>query len=196
MEDFFQINISLNYSNPTIWRQIHLHKSHTFFELHHIIQITMGWHNYHMYEFNVEGYRIGAIYEDEKVDGFDNNNLLDSATTKLCDVVSSVGDVIKYEYDFGDSWEHTIVVEAFLIASSERAYPMCIAGEMACPPEDSGGIYGHYSNLEILKDKKHPHYKQTKIWMPRGYNPDKFNIDKINKKLDKLDNYISKWLRG
>lgn len=196
MKEFVQLKISLNKSNPSIWRQIQLHKEHTFFELHHIIQIIMGWKNYHAYEFNLEGYRIGTIIEGEKLDGYGTDSLLDANTTKVSDVVSNVGDNIKYEYDFGDGWQHTLKVEEFLDADFNVMYPECIAGEMACPPEDCGGIHGFYDLLEILKDKKHPNYKDYKIWMPRGYDPTKFNLDKVNKQLDNLDNYISKWLKG
>ena len=194
MKDFIQLKVSLNSTNPLIWRQIQLHKDYTFFELHHIIQICMGWKNYHMFEFNLEGYRIGTIYEDDKFDGYGSDSLLDCMKTKLCDVISEVGDEIKYVYDFGDWWEHTLVIENFLDGDNQTVYPICIAGEMACPPEDCGSISGFYQNLEILKDKKHPEYKETKIWMPRGFDPNKFNVEKVNKQLDKLVLYIFKWL--
>jgi hypothetical protein len=74
-------------------------------------------------------------------------------------------------------------------------YPICIAGELACPPEDCGGIHGFYDLLEVMKDKKHPDYKDLRQWLPRGYDHQKFDMVKVNKQLDKLDRYIAKWLR-
>jgi hypothetical protein len=196
MKEFIQLKISLNESNPLIWRQIQLHKDHTFFELHHINQITMGWQNYHAYEFNVEGYRIGTVIEEDKDLGYGTDSLLDAETTKLVDVITHIGDIIKYEYDFGDGWEHTLEVEGFLDADHHIIYPYCIEGGMSCPPEDCGGIHGFKNCLEILKDKKHPEYKDLKRWMPRGYDPTKFDNGKVNKQLVKLDKYIDKWLNG
>ena len=195
MNDFISLKVSLNKSNPSIWRQIILHKTHTFFELHHIIQITMGWKNYHAYEFNLEGFRIGPIIEDEILEGYGNNSILDCNTAMLLDVVSNIGDIIIYEYDFGDGWQHTLEVKGFIDADHSLMYPICIAGEMACPPEDCGGIRGFGDLLEILKNKKHQDYKDYKRWLPRGYDPTKFNLEKVNKELGKLDRYISKWLR-
>ena len=195
MKEIIRLKISLNESNPLIWRQILLHKDTTFFELHHIIQITMGWENYHMCEFNIEGYRIGDIFEEEKTGGNGNDSVLDSRIVKLCDVLTFKDEVFQYEYDFGDGWEHTIKVEDFLDIDNKHGYPVCIAGLMACPPEDCGGIQGFYRYLEILKDKKHPEYKELKRWMPRGYDPARFDKEKVNKQLDKLDKYIAKWLK-
>lgn len=196
MKQLIQFKISLNESLPLVWRQVLVHKDTTFFELHHIIQITMGWQNYHMFEYNVKGYRIGTIDEGDRVEGFGSDSLLESRITQLCDIVSEVGDIIKYEYDFGDGWQHTLEVQGFLDATTKDFYPICLAGEMACPPEDCGGLSGFYNNLEILKDKKHPEYKELKMWMPRGYNTNKFNLEKVNKQLGTLERYIAKWLRG
>ncbi len=196
MKEFLQVKISLDKSDPLIWRRVLLHRDTSFFELHHIIQIAMGWQNYHMFEFGLEGYRIGMIYEDEKFEGYGTDSLLDCRITKLSDVISETNEVVKYVYDFGDYWEHSLVMEGTQDADKSLLYPLCIAGEMACPPEDCGGLYGFYQNLNILKDKKHPEYKDTKTWMPRGYDPQKFNLEKVNQQLGKLDKYIAKWLRG
>lgn len=195
MQEFIQLRISLNKSNPLIWRLILLHRDSTFFELHHIIQITMGWQNYHMYEFNLEGYRIGQIFEDEKSHGYGSDSVLDAKTIKLKDVVTPKGDVIKYEYDFGDGWEHSIVVEENNNAE-QQCYPVCIDGQMACPPEDCGGIHGFYGYLDILNDKKHPEHKEMVRWFPKNYNSANFDKERVNTQLTKLDKYIDKWLKG
>lgn len=196
MKDFIKIKVSLNDTKPQIWRRIQLHKNITFFELHHIIQIAMGWKNYHMFEFKIEGFRIGEIYDDEMLDGYyDKNSQYDCRTTKISDVITDIGETFQYVYDFGDYWKHTLEVEDDFNYSGDAIYPLCVAGDMACPVEDSGGIHGHYQNLEILKDKKHPEYRDTKTWMPRGYDPQKFNLENVNKQLDKIDKYIFNWIK-
>ena len=195
MKDFIQIKISLNGSNPLIWRRVQFYKNITFFELHHIIQIAMGWENHHLYEFKIEGFRIGEIYEDERLEGYGTDSQYDCRTTKISDVITDKGETFQYVYDFGDYWKHTLEVEDDFDYSGDAIYPLCLAGEMACPLEDSGGIYGHYQNLEILKDKKHPEYKDTKKWIPKDYTPEKLDLEKINKQLDKIELYIIKWCK-
>lgn len=193
-EEIIQLNISLLDSKPLVWRQILVHNSTTFFELHHIIQIAMGWKNYHMFEFDVEGYRIGEI--DEEEEDYGDGQLLDATTVALKDIITQKGDVINYEYDFGDSWEHQIKVDEFLGVSKSITYPTCINGQMNCPPEDCGGIDSFYNSLDILKNKTHSEYKEIYEWFPKKYNPKKFDIEKVNKRLKKLDGYISEWLSG
>lgn len=72
-------------------------------------------------------------------------------------------------------------------------YSIWICGKLACPTEDSGGIYGFYQNLEILKDPKHLEYKELKRWLGRGYDPEKFDIDKVNKELTRFKKYMKHW---
>ena len=191
MKEFIQLKISIKNSQPLIWREILVHQSTTFFELHHIIQIVMGWQNYHLFEFNLEGYRIGIICKGPA--WLEDSELIDSSTIKLSDMVGPK-ELISYLYDFGDYWEHQIEVVKFLDADHLLKYPVCIGGAMRCPPEDCGGLDGYYNNLKILKDKKHPEYKETAIWMGRRFNPELFNMEKVNKQLNRLNKYIEKWL--
>ena len=118
-----------------------MHRDTTFFELHHIIQISMGWQNHHLFEFSLEGYRTGEIDEKEKGSSFGSDQLLDCRAVKLCEIVTVPNDVITYSYDFGDGWKHRIAVEAFLPIDESLTYPVCTDGQMACPPEDCGGIH-------------------------------------------------------
>ena len=61
----------------------------------------------------------------------------------------------RYEYDFGDGWEHEIVVEQVLLPEPGAAYPQCVKGKGACPPEDVGGVWGYANFLEAIRDPKH-----------------------------------------
>ena len=186
MQEIIQLKISLTHSKPLIWRQILIHKDITFFELHHIIQIVMGWGSYHLYEFKLEGYRIGEVDEEEKNNGYGSDEVLDSTTIKISDVVTQSKDIINYLYDFGDGWKHRLKVEKFHGIDKVLNYPNCIDGQMNCPPEDCGGIGSFYHCIDVLKDKKHPDHKEVNQWFNKKYNPEQFDKEKINRKLIKL----------
>ncbi len=196
MQEIIQFKVSLFESKPLIWRQILVHSDTTFFELHHIIQIAMGWDNYHMFEFDLEGYRIGEVDEEEKDNGYGSDQLLDCTSVTLKDLITQKKEVFKYLYDFGDGWKHVIKVENLLNIDTTVNYPICIDGEMNCPPEDCGGIRSFYHCLEVLKDKKSDEYQEISEWFSKKYKPEQFDIGKVNKQLKKLDKYISKWLSG
>ena len=171
-------------SSPSIWREIQVHRETTFFELHHIIQITMGWQNYHLYEFNTEGYRIGEISEDSMED-YGSNELLNSRDIKLVDVIT-VGETLSYEYDFGDGWEHTVTVEKLAnIPEGHAVRIACLGGRRRCPPEDVGGPPGYANYLEALANPKHGDHKDMLRWRGK-FDPKAFDLDKVNRELTKL----------
>jgi Plasmid pRiA4b ORF-3-like protein len=194
MNDIIQLKISLNHSKPLIWRQILITKETTFFELHHIIQIAMGWDNYHMFEFDLEGYRIGEIDEEEKNNGYGSDQVSDCREVTLGDLITQQKEIINYLYDFGDNWRHEIKVERFLNIDNATLYPTCIGGQMNCPPEDCCGIHSFYNCIEVLKNKKHPDYKDIAEWFAKRYNPTKFDKEKVNRQLKKLDKYVRNWI--
>lgn len=188
MIEAIHIKISLDKTNPTIWREILVPKDISFYKLHHVIQLAMGWTNSHLFEFIIEGYRVGEIYE--KMEGLDVNTIIDSKETKLIDLVNETGEEFKYWYDFGDSWMHTVVIERFGTVSNKQQLPFCAGGELKCPPEDCGGIGGFYDFLSIISDKKHKGYKETIRWAGGKYDPNDFDLIKVNKKLKSIDKYI------
>ena len=97
-----------------------------------------------------------------------------------------------YLYDFGDNWQHPIEVEKIMDTEEGQKYPVCIEGELNCPPENCGGIPGYRNILEILNDKGHPEYQEMREWAGR-YNPKKFNKEKINRELLKFKEYMKHW---
>jgi len=193
MTDIIQLKVSLIDSEPLIWREIHVSKETTFFELHHIIQIIMGWKNYHMFEFNLEGYRVGEVFEDERTEGYGNDQIIESRTVAIKDLITQQKETFKYVYDYGDDWEHKIQVENFLEEDTTLKFPICIDGRMNCPPDDSGGLHNFYESMEILKDKKHPEYKEISKWFGKSYDMKKFDKEKINRQLKNLAKYIADW---
>ncbi|MCW3093346.1 MAG: plasmid pRiA4b family protein [Ferruginibacter sp.] len=188
MKEIVQLTISLQHSNPLIWRTILVKKETTFFELHQVIQIAMGWKNYHLFEFNLDGYRVGIIDENDQPGC---RLVFDAIKTRLADIVSFEADSFLYNYDFGDGWLHEITIEQVIEKEEHIIYPTCVDGQLNCPPEDCGGLNGYYNMLPILQDKEHPEYKETKIWVGKKYNPESFNKSKINKRFGQMRKYIS-----
>ena len=195
MDEIIQLKITLDKTKPAIWRRIQVERAITFFELHHTIQVVFGWKNYHLYEFDIDGHKIGAPEDYMKNVPSTDEGVIDSRIVTL-DLIVEPTEKFKYDYDWGDNWQHNIETEKFLPKEQNKKYPSCIDGEHACPPEDCGGISGFYNLLDILKDKKHPEYQETKTWVGRNFNPEHFDKEKVNKKLISLDKYIMDWLNG
>lgn len=189
MDQILCIKITLNKTSPAIWRKVLVPMSVTFFDLHHIIQISMGWKNSHLFEFRLGDYKIG--YTDVHDEAFADTAHAGEITLDL--LLLKEGLTFTYLYDFGDYWEHTVEVQRILPKDDGKIYPVCIDGELACPTEDSGGVHGFYQNLEILKNPKHPEYKEVKRWLGRGYDPGKFSIEKVNKELPKFRKWMKHW---
>jgi hypothetical protein len=84
------------------------------------------------------------------------------------------GSTCLYEYDFGDSWEHTVLLEKILPVEPNTTYPRCIAGKRACPPEDAGGVPGYTYKLDILKHPRSKYHKETLEWMGEDFDPEYF----------------------
>ena len=195
MDEIIQLKITLDKTKPAIWRRIQVERAITFFELHHIIQIAFGWKNYHLHEFDIDQHKIGASEDYMKNVPSTDEGVIDSRIVTL-NLIVEPGEIFSYMYDFGDSWHHIITVEKFLPKEQEKKYPICLDGTLACPPEDCGGISGFYNMLEILKDKNHPEYRETKTWVGRNFDPSLFDKEKVNKKLLSLDKYIMDWLNN
>jgi hypothetical protein len=160
------------------------------------MQIAFGWKNYHIYEFSIDGHKLGAPDDYMANVASDDEGVIDARDITLESLIVESKEKFEYEYDFGDSWTHLISVEKFLPKDPKEKYPTCIDGELGCPPEDCGGIPGFYNMLEILKDKKHPEHKETVKWVGKNFDPSVFDKEKVNKKFARLDKYINDWLNA
>ncbi|QHV96680.1 plasmid pRiA4b ORF-3 family protein [Spirosoma endbachense] len=181
MDNIIQLKISLLGTKPLIWRQVLVEKTTTFEALHKIIQIVMGWTNSHLHEFTLPGLRIGPLL-DELDDDY-GDELINEASVTMESVLNDTNQTIDYTYDFGDSWLHAIDMEKRLVGDSAILYPVCTGGELACPPEDCGGIPGFYEMLRIVKDKRHPERQEMLAWLGEAYNEKKFDQQTVNQQL-------------
>ena len=174
------MKITLEDSKPPIWRRIQVPSTVTLYRFHQILQVVMGWSNYHLHEFNIDGLHYGEPSPDNEY------KVRNEKTVKLSQVISKEGAKFAYIYDFGDDWYHKILVEKILQPESDKHYPICIKGTRACPPEDCGGIGGYYDFLEIIKNPDDPDHGQMLEWVGGSYDPEAFGLDNINQQLRKI----------
>ncbi len=164
----FQLKVTLREIKPPIWRRVLVDGSATLDEVHGVIQAAFGWWDYHLHEFRIGGDDYGVPDPD-----WDMRTVLDETCSRL-DKVAGEGDRFRYVYDFGDDWEHDVVVEKVLARSEVDTVPACIAGKRACPPEDCGGSWGYEEYLTAIADPSHPRHAEMMEW--RGmFDPEAFD---------------------
>lgn len=175
----YQFKITLKGIRPPIWRRFQVHSHITFVELHHTIQAVMGWAGYHLHQYFVNGY---LLTDRETLDesGYGDGDVAKSWLNKF---VQREGEKFVYEYDFGDSWEHELLLEKILEPEAGVTYPRCLKGKRACPPEDCGGVWGYQLFLEALQDPENPEYEELLEWLDYEFDPEKFDLEWVNKQL-------------
>lgn len=178
----YQIKITLQGSNPTIWRRVLMPGDIPLNYLHHVIQIAMGWTNSHMHQFIIgtgTTTRFLGTREHEMADLL----IEDEFDHTLTGIARAPKSKLFYEYDFGDSWLHEILVEKILPPDPAMRHPVCTAGENACPPDDCGGIPGYYDLLAAVADPKHPDHEDMIEWLEEDFDPTEFSVDAVNSEL-------------
>jgi len=175
------LKITLLHTDPPIWRRIRI-ADYPLHNVHELIQVAMGWERCHLYAFVIGGKKLPE-YPDE-LDGEPDDSVWD---TKLSDVAQQEGAKFRYIYDFGDGWEHEVVVEKIVDGPDDAPQATCMAGERRCPPEDVGGVPGYEAFLEAISDPNHESHKQMLNWMGGSYDPDEFRAEAVNEWYDMLE---------
>lgn len=172
-----QVKVVLEGIDPPIWRRVVVPSEITLYDLHRVIQVAMGWEDCHLHDFTIKGQR----YSIPDPDDFDQP--ADETQTRLGDVARARTKLV-YQYDFGDSWRHTVTVEKVL-AEAAGPLPTCIDGARACPPEDSGGAWGYAEKLEALASPEDGDDELIE-WMGEDFDPEHFEVDAVNRRLAEL----------
>ncbi|MCC7448936.1 MAG: plasmid pRiA4b ORF-3 family protein [Anaerolineae bacterium] len=176
LQQVYQLKVTLRGSKPPIWRRVQVADSTSLAKLHQIIQIALGWTNSHMHQFEIGN----RFYSDPM---FQLDDVINEQRTTLNKLALEPKAHFHYEYDFGDSWDHDILVEKVLPPESDIHYPRCIAGKRAGPPDDCGGIWGYYGLLEAVQDPNHPQHEDMLEWLGGPLDPDAFDLEAINAQL-------------
>ena len=166
------VKVTLVGTKPPVWRRLLMLDTMTLADLHCAIQAAMGWEDSHLHVFHIDGRDYG---DRRTVD-----NVADENRITLISIVKSGVSRFAYTYDFGDSWEHVLVIEKAQPTAPGQAYPVCVGGKRACPPEDFGGHLGYQQLLEVLADPDHPDYAEQREWIGEDLNPEAFDINFAN----------------
>ena len=170
----YQIKVTLRHIKPPIRRRILVTADTKLGQLHLILQDVMGWTNSHLHAF-----RIGLDNYGEPNPDF-NDGMKNERNVRL-DKIAQEGSKLIYDYDFGDGWEHDLLIEKIVQTETDANYPLCLAGKRACPPEDCGGPPGYLNLLDILNDPKHEEYADMRAWINNEeFDPEYFSVDDAN----------------
>jgi hypothetical protein len=172
-----RLKVTLKGIDPPIWRRLEIPPDFTLARLHRVLQVAMGWADRHLHQFLAGEDRYGPLESEMEQDQ------RDEGATCVGDVLRSPGDRLRYEYDFGDGWEHEIVLEGILIPKTGVSYPVCVDGERACPPEDCGGIPGYLNFLQAVRDPSHPEHAELLEWVGGTFDPESFSVEGVNRLL-------------
>jgi hypothetical protein len=181
--DVCELEVSIRDIEPRIWRRVRVPAELTLGQLHDVLQIAFGWTNSHLHDFVARGIRFGMTDVEDEIFCVDEH-------AAPLGAVAEPGSSLLYRYDFGDDWEHEIVVNR--VEDERQDVFVCTGGARACPAEDCGGVSGYASLVAILADPTHAEHREMRTWVGRKYDPEKFDRDAVNKKLARL---ARPWLR-
>ncbi len=176
----YQLKITLRgVSKPPVWRRVLVPADVTLRDLHEVILRTMGWHGGHLHVFSTGWQEYGSPDPDL--------GHASDRKVRLSQVLTGPGDRLSYTYDFGDDWEHGIVLEETRAAVPGESYPCCVAARGACPPEDCGGAWGYSDLKEILANPSHEDHQDMLDWLGLDtgaeFNPTEFSVAEVNARL-------------
>ena len=176
------VKVTLRDSSPPIWRRLEVPSRGTLAQLHQVIQRAFGWQDYHLWDFETPQGRYGVADRDLDIGS--------AAAQRLDQVAPRVGARLRYTYDFGDNWEHDLLVESIAPAEPGTAYPRCLTGRRAGPPEDCGGIGGYQELIAILGDPQHEDHDERLEWLgfdtATEFDPAAFGLAGTNAALSDL----------
>ena len=179
----YQLKITLRgVTKPPVWRRVLVPADITLRNLHDVIQLAMGWEDDHLHMFSTGR-------QDYGTPGM-GLECADDAWVRVSQILAGPGDRLRYTYDFGDDWEHDIVVEKTRPAAPGEAHLSCVAGKGACPPEDCGGAWGYADLKEVLADPAHEGHLDRLEWLGldtgEDFDPSEFSAADVNTRLSVL----------
>ena len=183
-DDICQIRVSLMGLEPPIWRRLLVPADMNLKQLHQVLQVAMGWEDYHMHDFRIGKQRFGEPDPMERY--LVGCRTYSEVSARLCEFLGRKGAKAIYVYDFGDEWHHQIVVEKVLAREPDGVYPRCLDGERHGPPEDCGGIAGYFNILESYFGTDPGEREAAMEWIGEGFDPQAFSIEDVNRKLARL----------
>ena len=135
-----------------------------------------------------QGRPLGLPFPDWPDDG-----PLDARKARLADALERAGTkTLRYLYDFGDSWEHTIKIERQADPEPNVVYPRLVEAAGRCPPEDVGGPWGYGDLIEALDDPKHERHDELREWVGADFDPRRLDAEALKAEVAAL---AKRWSR-
>lgn len=183
----YQIKVVLNNIKPPIWRRLVVDSRMTMDALHDVIQISMGWDGSHLHQFIDRDGVVYNLQDDEEFMMDFAGEAVDESLVLINEILKQEKDWLKYEYDFGDGWEHKIILEKILPHKKGQFSVVCTKGKRSCPPEDCGGPWRYQYILEQLAaPDDDEEYEELIEWLGEGFDAEHFDIDKVNLVLEEI----------
>ena len=170
------LRVSLRDIVPEIWRTVRVPREYTLAQLHRTLQLVFAWQDYHLHVFEIGERRFEA--PDEEAEG-------ESTAIRLTALPLATGDRFLYRYDFGDDWEHDVVVEAVVPVTDpeDPRWPYLMGGERASPPEDCGGPGGFAALVRGLARPRSREGRELREWVGPDYDPARFDPWQVGRML-------------
>lgn len=178
----YRVRVALEEIEPPIWRRFDIASDLTLDRVHEVLQLVMGWSNYHLDSF-VSGDDPHDPGAERYLDrGSIDEGLLgvDVQLVRLDQVLVEPGERLWYQYDFGDDWLHALDLEEVRTRAANEPVAHCLAGERACPPEDCGGTPGFQELLDTLAGPPGPERDRMRTWAGEDYDPEHFDVEHVN----------------
>jgi Plasmid pRiA4b ORF-3-like protein len=166
----WRLTIRLTGVMPIVWRTLLVRPNTKLAMLHRYLQAAMGWREYHLYMFTLEGKEYGIPERDRDA----GRKVYDARRYTLARLFPKLPSRFVYVYDSGDWWEHTIEIEGEEAAAYRKQYPICIDGAEPCPPEDVGGPPGYRELLLALRDPNHSQHDDLRAWAKSQFYSGRF----------------------
>lgn len=178
------LHVSIAFSDPLIWRRIHVPGESTLAQLHDVIQQSMGWSDSHVHQF-----LVGKIsYEPTmKSTVIRESKRFDEHRYKLFTLEEGMQFMFTYLYGAGEGWEHQIALEEVVPPARELNHPIVMAGERSCPPESVGDIHEYQ---ELLAARENPGIRirnrlEELVGRP-DFDPALFDLESAKKRVSAL----------
>jgi hypothetical protein len=175
-----ELRITLLDVSPPVWRLVRVPSALPLSTVHAVVQIAFGWEDRHLHEWRAGDVTYGLSDEDSW-----GEDLADESSAILAEVAPA-DSMLRYDYDFGDGWEHLVEVVAVTPYDANVPPVACLAGARACPPEDCGGPLGYEHLIDAIRDPDDAEHDEMVLWAGEGFDPAAFDLDAVNQRLEQL----------
>jgi Plasmid pRiA4b ORF-3-like protein len=175
-----ELRVTLLDVSPPVWRQLRVPSALPLSTVHAVVQLAFGWEERHLHEWRIGDITYGLADEDSW-----GEELADESTAILGEVAPA-DSMLRYDYDFGDGWEHLVEVVSVTPYDANVAPVACLAGARACPPEDSGGPSGYEHLIDALRDPDDAEHEEMVELVGDAWNPEEFDVNQVNRQLEQF----------